>query len=231
MTASGSGDEMKPQAWTWSRTHFSPTKLLVTTLVTSPCAGVSLVSLSRKAREKHSADAPVLTRLSCSHHRLSAQSRDQHSTVAGPGSARCGTLTAAGGGGRGAAYLGLSHSCPVCCTGTTRQHSNQFLNRQHFFPQPALLGQSQRSQLEQLSTNVTTFLLNSLSFFSLFWVVTVSECVVSGRAGQAGSDSHGGRGVLTGEARLPGPAQHQVSSRGQLITPTQCRHYSHCLDS
>ena len=55
---------MKPQAWTWSRTHFSPTKLLVTTLVTSPCAGVSLVSLSRKAREKHSADAPVLTRLS-----------------------------------------------------------------------------------------------------------------------------------------------------------------------
>ena len=98
MTASGSGDEMKPQAWTWSRTHFSPTKLLVTTLVTSPCAGVSLVSLSRKAREKHSADAPVLTRLSCSHHRLSAQSRDQHSTVAGPGSARCGTVTAAGGG-------------------------------------------------------------------------------------------------------------------------------------
>ena len=182
MTASGSGDEMKPQAWTWSRTHFSPTNLLVTTLVTSPCAGVSLVSLSRKAREKHSADAPVLTRLSCSHHRLSAQSRDQHSTVAGPGSARCGTLTAAGGGGRGAAYLGLSHSCPVCCTGTTRQHSNQFLNRQHFFPQPALLGQSQRSQVIQLSTNVTTFLLNSLSFFSLFWVVTVSECVVSGLA-------------------------------------------------
>ena len=102
MTASGSGDEMKPQAWTWSRTHFSPTNPLVTTLVTSPCAGVSLVSLSRKAREKHSADAPVLTRLSCSHHRLSAQSRDQHSTVAGPGSARCGTVTAAGGGGRGA---------------------------------------------------------------------------------------------------------------------------------